>query len=154
MAKLKTTRAESAGGVVYRRVDRTIEVVLVGRSEQGSWFLPKGTPRSGETRDQTAVRETSEETGLDVRIIEPIGSINYWFVAGRQRIHKTVYYYLMVPTGGDLSRHDPEYDRVAWFPIDQALAVLTYSNDADIVRRARRLIEQRAAKERACPTQI
>jgi len=143
VAKLKTARAESAGGVVFRRVDDTTEIVLVGRSEQGTWFLPKGTPQRGETREQTAVRETSEETGLEVRLLEPIGSISYWFVAGRTRIHKTVYYYLMVATGGDISRHDPEYDRVAWFPIDQALARLTYPNDAEIVRRAKNLIQRR-----------
>lgn len=147
MAKLKAARAESAGGVVYRIRDRTIEVVLVGRSQQGTWFLPKGTPVPGESREQTAIRETREETGLEVRIVEPIGSISYWFVAGRTRIHKTVYYYLMEPIGGDISRHDPEYDRVAWFPVDQALALLTYPNDADIVRRAVALIERRAATE-------
>ncbi len=145
MAKLKTARAESSGGVVYRRLDDTVEVVLVGRSQPGTWFLPKGTPQRGESREQTAARETREETGLDVRILEPIGSITYWFIANRTRIHKTVYYYLMEPTGGDLSRHDPEYDRVAWFPVTQAFKVLTYPNDADIVRRAARLIQRRIA---------
>ncbi|HLH73866.1 MAG TPA: NUDIX hydrolase [Chloroflexota bacterium] len=143
MAKLKTARAESEGGVVYRQRDGEIEVVLVGREAQGSWFLPKGTPLRGESREQTAIREVSEETGLEVRILEPITSISYWFMSGRVRIFKTVYYYLMVPTGGDISRHDPEYDRVAWFPIQQALAVLTYANDADVVRRAAELIKRR-----------
>lgn len=152
MAKLKTARAESSGGVVYRRRDDTIDVVLVGRSEQGTWFLPKGTPKRGESREQTAARETREETGLDVRILEPIGSITYWFVANRTRIHKTVYYYLMEPVGGDLTRHDPEYDRVAWFPVNQALKVLTYPNDADIVRRAIRLIRRRIAVAEAQAT--
>jgi len=144
VAKLKTARAESAGGVVFRQVDNRVEVVLVGRSEQGTWFLPKGTPQRNESREQTAIRETREETGLDVRILEPIGSISYWFVANRTRIHKTVYYYLMEPTGGDISRHDPEYDRVAWFPVGEALRILTYPNDADIVRRAASLIQRRA----------
>jgi len=143
VAKLKTARAESEGGVVYRQRDGEIEVVLVGREAQGSWFLPKGTPLRGESREQTAIREVSEETGLEVRILEPITSISYWFMSGRVRIFKTVYYYLMVPTGGDISRHDPEYDRVAWFPIQQALAVLTYANDADVVRRAAELIKRR-----------
>lgn len=145
MAKLKTARAESDGGVVYRGQGDEIEVILVGREAQGSWFLPKGTPLRGESREQTAIRETREETGLDVRILEPITSICYWFMSGRVLIFKTVYYYLMVPTGGDISRHDPEYDRVAWFSIQQALAVLTYTNDADVVRRAVELIKRRGA---------
>lgn len=145
MAKPKTARAESDGGVVYREKGGQVDIVLVGREAQGSWFLPKGTPMRGESREQTAIRETREETGLNVRIIEPITSISYWFMSGRVRIIKTVYYYLMVPTGGDLSLHDPEYDRVAWFPIQQALAVLTYANDADVVRRAAELINRRSA---------
>ncbi|MBX6770623.1 MAG: NUDIX hydrolase [Chloroflexi bacterium] len=149
MPRLKTMRAESAGGVVYRLEDGVVQVVLVGRTAQNTWFLPKGTPLPGEPREQTAARETREETGLEVRVLEPIGSIQYWFVADRTRIHKTVYYYLMEPVGGDLSRHDPEYDRVAWFPIDQAIAVLTYANDADIVRRAGALIERRLAARAA-----
>ncbi|HUX86917.1 MAG TPA: NUDIX hydrolase [Chloroflexota bacterium] len=144
MAKLKTARAESDGGVVYREQGDQVDVVLVGREAQGSWFLPKGTPMRGESREQTAIRETREETGLDVRILEPITSISYWFMSGRMRIFKTVYYYLMASTGGDLSLHDPEYDRVAWFPIQQALAVLTYANDAEVVRRAAELIKRRS----------
>jgi 8-oxo-dGTP pyrophosphatase MutT (NUDIX family) len=145
VAKQKTLRAESSGGVVYRGEPSAIEVVLVGRVESGTWALPKGTPHAGESRETTALRETREETGLDVRILEPIDSITYWFALRHARICKTVYYYLMVMTGGDTSRHDPEYDRVAWFPVEQALAVMSYPNEVEIVRRAVQLIERRHA---------
>jgi len=61
----------------------------------------------------------------------------------------------MQPIGGSIALHDPEYDRVAWFPIQQALSILTYANDADIVRRAGALIERRqaAAEARTIPSQ-
>jgi 8-oxo-dGTP pyrophosphatase MutT (NUDIX family) len=142
---LKTTRAESSGGVVLRGQPGTLEVVLVGRAEQGTWALPKGTPVLGESREQTAIRETREETGLDVRIIEPIDSITYWFMLRHTRVCKTVYYYLMAQTGGDTTRHDPEYDLVAWFPVHEALKVMTYPNEAEMVRRAIALVDRRAA---------
>jgi 8-oxo-dGTP pyrophosphatase MutT (NUDIX family) len=142
VAKLKTTHAESSGGVVLRRSARGIEVVLVGRIEPGTWALPKGTPHSGESREQTALRETREETGLEARIIEPIESITYWFALRHARVCKTVYYYLMVATGGDTSLHDPEYDRVAWFSTDEALRIMTYPNEADMVRRALALVDR------------
>jgi len=145
VAKQKTLRAESSGGVVYRGEPGSIEVVLVGRVESGTWALPKGTPHTGESREATALRETREETGLDVRILEPIDSITYWFALRHARICKTVYYYLMVMTGGDTSRHDPEYDRVAWFPVEQALAVMSYPNEGETVRHAVQLIERRHA---------
>ena len=92
MAKMKTTRAESSGGVVVRGAPGAVEVVLVGRTEQGTWGLPKGTPKSGESREETALRETREETGLDVAIIEPIDCITYWFFLRHARVSKTVYY--------------------------------------------------------------
>jgi len=136
MARLKTTLAESSGGVVIRGEANSLEVVLVGRAEQGSWALPKGTPITGESREQTALRETQEETGLQTRILEPIDCITYWFVLRHVRVCKTVYYFLMTATGGDTSLHDPEYDRVAWFPVQRALTVMTYPNEADMIRRA------------------
>ena len=55
-----------------------------------------------------------EETGLEVRITEPLDSIEYWFVQRGTRIHKTVHYFLMEPIGGDLDRHDHEFDQVKW----------------------------------------
>jgi 8-oxo-dGTP pyrophosphatase MutT (NUDIX family) len=143
VARLKTTRAESSGGVVVRGSPSGLEVVLVGRTEQGTWGLPKGTPTTGESREQTALRETREETGLDVRILEPIDCITYWFFLRHARVSKTVYYYLMEATGGDTSLHDPEYDRVAWFPVQTALSVMTYPNEAEMVRRAIELVRRR-----------
>lgn len=124
-------------------VDSEIEVVLCGRLAKGIWGLPKGTPIKGEDLVQTAIREVQEETGLDVRVIEPIGEIEYWFVARGVRFHKTVHYYLMVPTGGDLARHDPEYDVVRWFPLKQAYEQMSYKNEVDIVRRAESLIRRK-----------
>lgn len=144
MARLKTTRAESCGGVVYRGTPGALEVCLVGRVESGIWALPKGTPRKGESREETALRETREETGLEARILEPIDHITYWFVLRNTRVSKTVYYYLMVPVGGDPSLHDPEYDRVEWFPVSEALKVMTYPNEAEIVRRAIELVDRRS----------
>ena len=61
-----------------------------------------------------------EETGLEVRIVRPFDDIAYTFVQGRTRIHKTVHYFLMVPTGGDLERHDHEFDEVRWIGFDEA----------------------------------
>lgn len=145
LAKLKRARAESAGGVVYRIRDQTIEVVLVGRIEPETWALPKGTPNRGETRQETALRETREETGLQTRIVEPIDQITYWFVIRNTRVCKTVYYYLMVAIGGSTSEHDPEYDRVAWFPVEKALEIMSYTNEAEVVRAAMHLILRREA---------
>jgi len=102
------------------------------------WALPKGSPEVGETLDQTALREVQEETGLETAIQMPLGSIQYWFVRSQDgvRCHKTVHFYLMVPTGGDLSLHDPEFDLVRWFPQLEIFKAMTYASEAAIVKKA------------------
>ncbi len=141
----RPAEAVSAGGVVYRRGDEGVEVVICGRREDGVWGLPKGTPEDGETLEQTARREVQEETGLSVAIEQPLGTIQYEFnrADAGLRYHKTVHHYLMRPTGGDLQEHDREYDRVRWMRAGEALRLLTFRNEKDVVRRALEWLEVR-----------
>jgi len=139
VARLRTTTATSAGGVVVRHEEgRRHLVVGMRRRERDAvtWTLPKGTPHPGESREETAVREVEEETGLEVRIIAPLGSIDYRFVQRGLRIHKTVHYFLMEPTGGDLGRHDREFDEVRWVSFDDASGLLTFETERALVARA------------------
>ncbi len=101
-----------------------------------TWTLPKGTPDPGETIEETALREVGEETGLLVRIIEPLPSIEYAFVQDGTRIHKTVHYFLMEPVGGDLSGHDAEFERVRWVPFDEAPGLLSFATERELVATA------------------
>jgi 8-oxo-dGTP pyrophosphatase MutT (NUDIX family) len=139
VARLKQGTATSAGGIVIRFVDGTPELVVGRRRRERdsvTWTLPKGTPNPGETTEQTAIREVTEETGLDVDIVRPFDSIRYAFVQGRTRIHKTVHYFLMIPTGGDLARHDHEFDEVRWIAFADAATLLTFETERGLVARA------------------
>lgn len=111
------------------------------------WALPKGTPDSGETIEETALRETREETGLEVEIEAPISSIRYFFVRGSTRFHKTVHFFLMRPVGGSLEAHDAEFDEVRWAPAPEALALLTHDTERSVVERALTLIDGVGAAE-------
>ena len=153
MERYQTIRAYSAGGVVFRLVPLqaegqsseeavAVEVALVGRSHPGIWALPKGTPRSGETIEQVAVREVQEETGLQVRLVAYIGSISYSFIREQVRFYKQVRHFLFEAVGGDMALHDHEYDRVAWFPLPEALRLLTYQNEANILSQAEGILQQ------------
>ena len=127
----------SAGGVVCRSQGDEIEIVLCGRKSPELWALPKGTPDTGETRERTAIREVSEETGLEVKTEGFIDCIQYWFVrpSDNVRCHKTVLYYLMSVTGGDVSRHDHEFDEARWFSASEALRIMSYENEAKVVEK-------------------
>lgn len=138
MARLRTGSATSAGGIVIRREAGVPQFVAGRRRREGSgfaWTLPKGTPNPGETTEQTALREVTEETGLEVRITGPLDSIAYTFVARGVRIHKTVHYFLMEPTGGDLTQHDREFDTVRWVNLSDAGGLLTFETERSLVER-------------------
>ncbi len=133
----------SAGGVVYQRGEQGIEVVLCGRLPEGLWALPKGTPEPGESLEQAAVREVQEETGLRVAIERKVGSIRYRFTGPDGTLYdKRVQHHLMVPVAGSLAHHDREFDEVRWFLAGEALRVLSYANEREMVRRAVRLIDR------------
>ena len=137
--RLPSSRATSAGGIVLREVDGRHQVVLGRRRRERdgvTWSLPKGTPNRDETREATALREVTEETGLLVRILAPVGDVHYVFVRGGRRIDKTVHYFLMEATGGDLDDHDHEFEAVAWFDLAEADAIMSYPTERDILAQA------------------
>ncbi|HEX5589833.1 MAG TPA: NUDIX hydrolase [Candidatus Limnocylindrales bacterium] len=141
MARLRSATATSAGGIVVRVEGGRPQLVAGlrrrdGDRHGGTWTLPKGTPNPGETLEQTAVREVEEESGLRVRIVAPLTSIEYSFIQGGTRIHKTVHYFLMEPVGGDLADHDHEFERVRWVRFEDARSLLTFDTERQLVESA------------------
>jgi hypothetical protein len=85
-----------------------------------------------------------EETGLSVAIVGDLGDIRYQFSENGTRYDKRVAYYLMAPVSGSLDLHDGEFDDVRWFCTEEALRLMTYPNERDVVRRAMRMVEEGA----------
>ena len=138
--RARSARATSCGGIVLRHTDDGPEICLGKRRRERddatSWTLPKGTPSDGETVEETALREVTEETGLVVRISAPVGAIEYFFTQSGTRIHKTVHFFLMEALGGSLEGHDKEFDEVRWVPIDEARRLLSYPTERQVMEEA------------------
>jgi ADP-ribose pyrophosphatase YjhB (NUDIX family) len=143
--KVKTPYAKrvdevSAGGLV---VDTTGKLgLLIGRRDQKDvsgkrilWSLPKGHIEDGETPEQAALREVQEETGIESIIEKSLGVIDFWFMAGGKRIHKTVHHYLFRENGGYLAAQETEVDEVAWFPLSEIVAKLAYPDEKKLIAR-------------------
>jgi 8-oxo-dGTP pyrophosphatase MutT (NUDIX family) len=142
---LRTVDETSAGGLV---VDHGLSIAaLIGRLDRRGrllWSLPKGHIEPGETPEQAAVREVQEETGIIGRVLAPLGTIDFWFVAEDRRVHKTVHHFLLRATGGELSDIDMEVTEVAWVPLDELERKLAYADERRLVRRATALLEESA----------
>ncbi|HMJ94696.1 MAG TPA: NUDIX hydrolase [Thermoleophilaceae bacterium] len=122
-------RVEAAGGVVVRDG----QVALVHRPRYDDWTLPKGKLDPGESFEEAAIREVEEETGLRGRLVRELPTTSYE-VNGRPKI---VRYWLM-----DVDREGPfvpndETDELRWVPLHEALSVLTYDRDRDLLADAR-----------------
>jgi ADP-ribose pyrophosphatase YjhB (NUDIX family) len=120
---------------------------LIGRLDRRGrllWSLPKGHIEAGETAEETAVREVEEETGIIGRVVAPLGTIDFWFVAEDRRVHKTVHHFLLEALGGELSDEDVEVSEVAWVPLDELESRLAYADERRLIRRATELLEESA----------
>ena len=129
-----TQPTASSGAVVVGPGDR---ILLLRRADEDIWCLPKGTVEPGESLEQTAVREVREETGLRVRLLRPLHKVRYSFFwpPGEVNYDKTVAYFLAEPIGGRLEP-EPRFDEARWVTREEAMRLLHWKNDKDVVARA------------------
>jgi 8-oxo-dGTP pyrophosphatase MutT (NUDIX family) len=142
-AKGPVLKEVSAGGVVYRRDGDEIEVILASRrTRRGelAWGLAKGGIEEGESLEEAAAREVTEETGIVAVIEESLGDTRYFYVWEDARIRKTVHFFLMRATGGDTADRDDEMEEVRWFPLDRAMKRAAYRGEREVLGRAAELL--------------
>jgi ADP-ribose pyrophosphatase YjhB (NUDIX family) len=141
--RLPKVEETSAGGVVLDLAADPPAVALIARHDRRSrllWSLPKGHVEEGETPEVAALREVLEETGLEGRIIAPLGVIDFWFVVEDKRIHKTVHHYVIEAVGGELSDEDIEVEAVEWIPYDQVVRRLAYGDERRLVEKVAQIV--------------
>jgi len=131
----------SAGGLV---IDQSgTKGLLIGRRDLKDatgtrmlWSLPKGHIEAGETPEMAAIREVAEETGIHSEITRELGVIDFWFMAGGKRIHKTVHHFLFTEVGGLLAPQVSEVDDVGWFPLTEIIGMLAYPDEKKLIAKS------------------
>jgi 8-oxo-dGTP diphosphatase len=128
-------RATPGRGRLRRRLWPRYEIALVHRPRYDDWSLPKGKPDGDERDEETALREVEEETGLRCRLGAPFGETRYEDSRGRDKV---VRYWLMEPPDPDRSEPfvpNREVDEVRWLPPGEAVKLLTYPHDRELLER-------------------
>ena len=133
----------SAGGVVAKKDNGKTLILTSQHSQHHGWVFPKGLIGDhvkGEQKEDTAIREVEEETGVKGKIIKPLTPVEYWYAFKGEKIKKTVYYFLMEYVSGDITNHDWEMENVEWLPESEVKKRLTYPSDKKVWQEASKLI--------------
>jgi 8-oxo-dGTP pyrophosphatase MutT (NUDIX family) len=133
----------SSGGVLARPDGDGWDfcLVLAGRY----WGLPKGHVEAGETAEQTALREISEECGIPpqvLRIVATLPGSEYVYRRAGRLIFKLVHHFLVVtPPGTELVAQASEIDEAAWLSFDEAMARASFADTHRALAAARPLLD-------------
>jgi len=142
-ARLET----SAGGVVVRMGATGTDggacpLFLLIRDSYDNWGFPKGHVEAGERPEAAALREVSEETGIEsLTVRTSIDTIDWYFRFRGRLIHKVCHFYLMVTELTDTSPQRSEgITACRWESYEAAAQLVSYANARDVLRRAHELI--------------
>jgi 8-oxo-(d)GTP phosphatase len=124
----------AAGAVLWRRGPYGVEIALVHRPRYDDWSFPKGKLDADETMPFAAVREIAEETGQQARLGPVLGDVRYAVPEGG----KLVRYWAAEARGGDFAPGD-ETDELRWVGPAQAVELLTYRHDVELLEQFTRL---------------
>lgn len=144
--KVTTMDQISAGGVAFRWKDSEPEIAIVSVKPKLRWQLPKGIVDEGEAPQVAAVREVREEAGVETELIKLIETIEYWYRSVKYgkpiRYHKFVHFYLVEYKSGDVAHHDHEVEEARWVSINEALEMLDFKSEREVVEKAREMLAE------------
>ena len=137
--KKEIKKTVNAGGIVRKKIDGKVFIVLTRDSRKHVWILPKGHLEDGETIEETALREVKEETGLDlIEIVKKLGVKERLSFIGDEL--KTIHYFLF--DCGDVDGLNKKLHKIKdgtmilepkWFPLDK-LPRLFWKDQKEIIK--------------------
>jgi 8-oxo-dGTP pyrophosphatase MutT (NUDIX family) len=129
----------SAGGVLARPSDDRWEVCMVRAGRY--WGFPKGHVEAGESPEQAALREISEECGLppeSLSIAARLPESEYVYRRAGRLMFKLVHHFLVTaPAGAELTPQAAEIDQAEWFTINGAIARASFADTRTALAAAR-----------------
>ncbi len=135
----------AAGGVIIH----DDKMLVLDRPSRGEVRLPKGHVDPGESHEETAVRETVEETGYyEIEIVADLGQHLVEFDNKNRHYRRTEHYYLLRKLGDGQEPRSPQDEKqfhLLWVPLLEAVELLTYPTEQDVARRAIAAYQKKSA---------
>ncbi len=137
----KPREETSAGGVVFRR-DGSETLFLLIRDSYRNWGFPKGHLEEGEQPDSAALREVTEETGLEsLHLRSTIETIDWHFRFRGRLIHKVCHFYLIeTPDAKTKPQRAEGITACRWARYEDAVRLISYKNAREVLARAYALL--------------
>jgi 8-oxo-dGTP pyrophosphatase MutT (NUDIX family) len=135
-------REFSAGALLVRRLRGRwwLAVIRPGGKPPGTWALPKGNVGRGESPEETALREVTEETGLAGTSLGKLGDVRYVYTRRGVRVFKVVSFFLVRYRRGRIddvpARFRHEVAEARWIPLEDAPRLLAYGGEREMARNA------------------
>ncbi len=128
------------------RYEKSCGTIIINNSkvlliqQTGFYGFPKGHMEKGETEVETAIRETKEETNLDVKIDEELRfSLSY---PKGENILKEVVYFMAEPLNPlDIKAKEDEIAEVMWVEKENVVKTLTFDNIKQLWKEVLKQIE-------------
>jgi 8-oxo-dGTP pyrophosphatase MutT (NUDIX family) len=112
---------------------------------EGVWALPKGLIGPGERAELTALREVTEETGVEATPVEKLGDVRYVYTWEGERVFKVVSFFLARAVGGRIGALPPgmevEVAEARWLPLADAPRLLAYGGERQMAAKAQEMLE-------------
>jgi bis(5'-nucleosidyl)-tetraphosphatase len=138
----------SAGAIIFRRTDREMEFLVIYSERNKIWGFPKGHIEEGETERDAALREISEETGLTrLKLMDTFREEDVYPAIGRSEefrgseITKHSIYFLCETGKEEIQTDNTEITGYRWLPYSDAVEILPFGNQKNILRKARLHLE-------------
>ena len=134
---------KSCGTVIFRKTRGKYAVLLIKNKYTDFWSFPKGHVEGDENEYQTAIRETKEETGIDVKIENGFRMESVYLIGKKKNTEKKVVYFTALTTRAYVVPQPEEISAFRWFFEDQFPYDATFDNDKLIFGEALKFIKAR-----------
>lgn len=125
----------SCGAVVFRKINDEFRFLLIKNRRSNHWGFPKGHMEKGETREETAIREVLEETGIHINILDGFCSESQYKIGAK--IEKRVEVFLASTEDTQTVIQKEEIEDYIWLRFPEAIDLLRFDNDKEILSSVR-----------------